>query len=263
MGKSTAMKHLAITWADGTAEELKKFDFVFHISLKHVKDNSPIENIIIAQHRGLKANEVTPGEIRSILKGKDKNNVLLLIDGYDEYKTGRNTDIDEAIKKEKLWNCWIILTSRETEETLKLKEFMDAEVEICGFDPPAVETFIARSMGSDQQTENLRELQMIYQSELRNSGLLRIPILLTMTCVLFKCKITFRKTRTGIIQAMVDRYMDRESLRAKGQKSGKGMKKALFDFGKLAWQGLNEPGKKLIFERVRLSTKGIHLSQIM
>ena len=29
MGKSTAMKHLAISWADGTAEELKKFDFVF------------------------------------------------------------------------------------------------------------------------------------------------------------------------------------------------------------------------------------------
>ena len=39
MGKSTAMKHLAISWADGTAEELKKFDFVFHISLKLVRDN--------------------------------------------------------------------------------------------------------------------------------------------------------------------------------------------------------------------------------
>ena len=63
MGKSTAMKHLAITWADGTSEELKKFQFVFHISLKHVKDNSPIENIIIAQNIGLKANAVTPGEI--------------------------------------------------------------------------------------------------------------------------------------------------------------------------------------------------------
>ena len=38
MGKSTTMKHLAISWADETSEELKKFDFVFHISLKQVKD---------------------------------------------------------------------------------------------------------------------------------------------------------------------------------------------------------------------------------
>ena len=219
MGKSTAMKHLAITWADGTSDELKKFDFIFHISLKQVKDNSSIESIIIAQHSGLKANEVTPEEVRSILKGSDNSKVLLLIDGHDEYKTGRNTDIDDAIKKEKLWNCWMILTSRETEETHKLKEFMDAEVEICGFDPLGIETFIARSMGSNQQAETLRELQMIYQNELGNSGLLQIPILLTMTCVLFKCKVTFQKTRTGIIQAMVDRCMDRESLRAKGSES--------------------------------------------
>ena len=140
MGKSTAMKHLAINWADGTAEELKKFDFVFHISLKYVKDNSSIESIIIAQHSGLKANEITPEEVRSILKGVGKTKVLLLIDGHDEYKTGRNTDIDEAIKKEKLWNSWMIISSRESEPIKDLKGFMDTEVEIRGFSESSVET---------------------------------------------------------------------------------------------------------------------------
>ena len=70
MGKSTAMKHLAITWADGTAEELKKFDFVFHISLKHVRTNKSLEKIIIEQHNSLEANKVTPAEIKCILEDK-------------------------------------------------------------------------------------------------------------------------------------------------------------------------------------------------
>ena len=252
MGKSTAMKHLAITWADETAVELQKFHFVFHISLKFVKDNRSIESIIIAQHSGLKANEVTPEELRSILKGENK--VLLLIDGHDEYKTGRNADIDEAIKKEKLWNCWVVLTSRETEDIHKLKEYMDAEVEICGIDPGSMESFVTRCLGSRQQAEDLlSDLQAIYQKELLHSWILRIPILLTMTCALFKYNVKFCKTRTGIMQAIVDRCMDRESIRATGQKRVKNMKKALYNLGKLAWNSLKEPGMKLIFEKVCIS----------
>ena len=72
MGKSTAMKHLVISWANGTSEEMKSFHFVFHISLKHVKDDSPFENIIVAQYKGLKANKVNPSEIRSVLDGDTK-----------------------------------------------------------------------------------------------------------------------------------------------------------------------------------------------
>ena len=79
---------MAVSWGDGTETSLDKFRFIFHIALKHVKDNSSIEIIITAQHRGLKANKVQPTEIKSILEGENK--VLLLIDRHDEYKTGRN-----------------------------------------------------------------------------------------------------------------------------------------------------------------------------
>ena len=53
MGKTTALKYLAVSWSDGTLKEIEKFDFVFHIALKHVKDDSPIENIILTEHREL------------------------------------------------------------------------------------------------------------------------------------------------------------------------------------------------------------------
>ena len=249
MGKSTSMKYVAVTWGDGTESSLEKFQFIFHIALKHVKGNSSIENIIIAQHSGLKANKVQPAEIKSILEGENK--VLLLIDGHDEYKTGQNIDIDEAIKKESLWNCWMLLTSRETEQIKDIKEFMDAEAEIKGFDEINVEAYITRSLGSEEKTKDL--LKQARNCKLIGSwdyGILTIPILLNMVCVLFKCNKSLPSTRTGIAQAIVDRCIDREAIRAEGQKAVDSAKQALYNLGKLAWHGLNEPGKKLVFDKV-------------
>ena len=49
--------------------------------------------------------------IESILEGETNHKVLLLLDGYDEYRRGINRDIDEAIES-KIGNCLLILTSR-------------------------------------------------------------------------------------------------------------------------------------------------------
>ena len=143
-----ALKYLALTWADGTEQQLARFKFIFHISLKHVKDNSSIESIIIAQHKGLKANSVRCEEIKDILEG-NASQVLLLIDGHDEYKTGGNTDIDKAIVRDALWNCWLILTSRETEQLRDIKENMDAEAEIKGFEGDNIRQYVTRSLGNE------------------------------------------------------------------------------------------------------------------
>ena len=251
------MKHLAITWADGTEGKLEQFGFIFHIALKFVKDNSSIEDVIVRQHPGLKAGNVTPDEIKNILKGDGKSKVLLLIDGHDEYRTGRNTDIDEAIKKEKLWNCWIILTSRETEKIYEIQEYMDAEAEIHGFDKKNIETYISKVV-SDDQTKNLLEQavsvglchKVLGQLVYKNDSILTVPILLHMICILFLSKNILPNTTQRILQAIVDRCMDREAIRAKGQKAEQKADQALARLGKLAWIGLNEPGKKLIFEKV-------------
>ena len=219
MGKSTALKEVAISWSDKTAPNLAdKFKFIFPVALKHVKDSGSLEKIIIAQNSGLKANKVQPAEIKSILEGDNK--VLLLIDGHDEYKTGQNTDIDEAIKKESLWNCWMILTSRETEQIKDVKQYMDAEAEIQGFDAENVKAYITRSLGSEEKTaELLKQAENIglihcYLFDFKDYGILTIPIILSMICVLFKCNQTLPSTITGIIQAIVDRCIDREAIRS-------------------------------------------------
>ena len=261
IGKSTATKYLAITWADGTEGELEQFNFVFHIALKLVKDNSSIEDVILKQHSGLKAGKVTPDEIKSILKEDTKNKVLLLLDGHDEYKVGRNTDIDEAIKKQQMWNCWLILTSRETEKTHDLQQYMDAEAEINGFDKKNIESYISKVVPEDQTKDLLEQAvsvglvhKVLGQLVYKNDSILTVPILLHMICILFLGKRILPNSVLGIIQAIVDRCMDREAIRAKGEKAVKMADQALTRLGKLAWYGLNEPGKKLIFEKVSIKS---------
>ena len=263
MGKSTALKHLAISWADGTSKEMKKFDFVFHISLKYVKDNSSIESIIIAQHSGLKANEVTPEEVRSILKGEGKTKVLLLIDGHDEYKTGRNTDIDKAIKKQSLWNCWVILTSRESEQLYDVKQYMDPEVQIHGFDETSVQDYVFRYMDDDRKAINLLKeaeaMGMLY-----HRSMLNVPMLLNMVCSLFEgTDSVLPRTRVGLLGCIVQKCVNREAIRSKDKKIitkvqeffnieawPTHLSEAFLKLGELAWEKLKEPGKNLIFEKV-------------
>ena len=149
------MKHLALCWADNTADKLRQFDFIFHIALKNVRNNESIENIIVRQHKGLKSRQVSPGEIRSILESNGEYKVLLLFDGHDEYTPGTNQCIDSAITKDSLADCWIILTSRETKQLIPLREYMNAEAEIKGFDSEGVREYMMKCLGSTEKQTDL------------------------------------------------------------------------------------------------------------
>ena len=262
------MKQLAFTWAEGSAKELQKFQFVFHISLKHVKSNASISEIIVTRHPGLNANNVKPTEIQNILEEDGTGKVLLLIDGHDEYRVGKNADIDNVITKNSLWNCCLILTSRETEQIKGLKQYMDAEVEICGFDDNNVVQYITKYFWSKQKADKLlreaeaQDLCEFYTKEgySFDNSFLQVPYLLNMICVLFSCNSTLPETKLEVMKAIVNRCINRESIR--GEKAVAQAESTLFKIGKLAWQGLNMPDKKMVFEKVenniQITDKGLH-----
>ena len=195
-----------------------------------MKVNNPIENIIIAQHSGLEANKVKPEEIRNILEGNPNSDgrVLLLIDGHDEYKPGTNLDIDKAIEKKSLWNCHLILTSREREEVGSIKEYMDAEFEIEGFDGNCIENCISRSFAHD----DLKSDQLLLEAAANDLclpdgkggysydlGFLMIPLFLNIICCLFLSKMALPRTKTAIMDSVVNKIIDREAIRGKRTES--------------------------------------------
>ncbi len=261
VGKSTLLKRLALGWADATDADLAQFDYVFHLALNQVKTDSPIETHIVAQHRGLKAKKVQPKEIGSILEGDTKNKVLILLDGYDEYKPGTCTSVDEALAKESLWDCWVVLTSRDTEQSEAITDYMDAHFVIWGFNRCQAEEYMTKFLGDKGKMYEL--FQQASKAELTHSlsvkpwspldtGILQVPIFLHMVCVIFQCNSSLPERKTQIFEAIADRCMDREALRVRGQKAVDSAREAFVRLGRLAWTGLNEPTKRLVFEKVGL-----------
>ena len=221
----------------------------------------------------MKANSVRCEEIKAILEG-NASQVLLLIDGHDEYKTGRNSDIDKAIVRDALWNCWLILTSRETEQLRDIRENMDAEAEITGFEGDNIRRYLKRSFGNEEDTKTFLEqaAESDLYSEYKSTNyvyyaeILKIPLILSMLCTLFVSNVkTLAGTKGKVMQNIVDRCIDKEAIKVTGQKAVGNAKQALFKLGKLAWKGLTEPGKRLLFEKVCyifLSNKTLSISNI-
>ncbi len=128
---------------------------------------------------------------------------------------------------------------------------MDAEAEIKGFSEENVPVYISKFFGSKGEAEDLLEEalnnDLIQSTDYR---ILKIPLLLNMICVLYSTNEELPSTKTEVYEAIVERCMNREALRQKGQKAMDSADQALVRLGKLAWEGL-QSGRILIFNRVR------------
>ena len=218
--------------SDSTENKLHQFDLVFLVELRYVNDNSSLEQIIIKQH-GLKGKKIGESQIRSILEGESGNKVLLLLDGYDEYKKGTNDDIDAATE-DTIGDCFLILTSRDgdyiSKETLNK---MDGEVELNGFTAESIR---------DCATKYLESEHLVYRllkeaKQLHIYDLLQIPIILLMVCVLFVKEHTLPKSQTTIIGKILELCIDRSALK-------------LFHLGQLAWKTLKCTRRQLLLPKV-------------
>ena len=82
------------------------------IPLRNVDRNCSLAKLVADEH-DLLTEDVEI--VKSILTGKSNQKVLLLLDGYDEYTPGTNTELDQTIEKT-VGKSFIILTSRLNED---------------------------------------------------------------------------------------------------------------------------------------------------
>ena len=239
------MAIFASDWVEGTSPELEQFDFVFLVALRSVDDNSSLEKIITKQH-GLGGKDIEEGEIKSILR---VSKVLLLLDGYDEYKKGTNRYIDEAIE-DTIGDCCLILTSRDggyiDNETL---DKMDVEIEITGFSKESIQKYAALYLESEELAKDLIDKATIMKIQ----NLLRIPILLLMTCIVYEeDEHQLPGTQIEIISRMMEILMDRSTLKHFGKEAKDivGLENLLYKLGELSLEALQRDTKQLLLSKV-------------
>ncbi len=226
------MAYLALNWASSDDEVLKQFDLLFYIKLSEVtgKDKT-LEEIINEQHEMSGIED----ELKRQLHDKDCQ-VLLILDGLDEYSMGTNTAIDGIINNGTnalMCKMCVITTSRPEVQNLHLIEKkMNKVILARGFDEIRViqcATNFFRSVGDENVFENVFKF-------LKNDilELLRVPIILVMAYLLHQEQIekSVPSSKTEVIGEIIDLIMDRKKSRKLTEEEKDSLK---MQIGQKAW----------------------------
>ena len=257
MGKTATVAMLAMKYVTGE-EGMEKFDFVWTVRLKNVNRTSSLPEILKQQHEQLKS--VPIEKIKSILQGKTEkqSKVALLFDGYDEYQSGSNKDIDKALESG-VGNSFVVVTSRPGYVGDEIRKKMDFEVTIEGLSVENIKR--CSSLYLDNRTKCVDMLKqakavgiyhpsgglfqrIFFPGTMIDHALLRIPIMLQMTCFIFEANHSLPKSRTDILKTLYKLLGDRPGIKQSGQTlkltdtGADAHEETLFQLGQLAWDAL-------------------------
>ena len=217
IGKTTFVKKLALDWAqlnlddekgyDETAVALKKFELLVAVNLKEVSKHQSLKDVLSWSNIFAEEDKsMTDGLLKYITDNQDK--VLLVFDGYDEYRCGRDSDIFKIFKGDKLRDCYVLITSRisKADDLRESRVLKVLRAEIVGFSHCDISSYMKRKLGSDKDAENL--LGHLHDEDL--FALAKSPLLLLFLCNLWKegHLESWPKTKTDLYVQMVQSVLD-------------------------------------------------------
>ena len=160
--------------------------------------------------------------------------------------TGSNTEIDEAIRKVSLWNTWIIITSRPSDDLDKLKQYIDFEAMILGFTEENVLNYAIKFL---QNPEHAKKL--VAKAKQKNMfDVLKIPIMLQMVCELYASRKDLPQTKIEIMESIF-RSSFKMAMKLSGATwSEDEVREIMYKLGKLSWQSLQKDTNQLLLNKV-------------
>ena len=196
-----------------------------------------------------------------------------MFDGYDEYQPGRNKEIDEAILSG-VGNCFLVLTSRPGYVGEEIKKEMNYEVTIEGLSVENIKKCSQLYMDcKEKSADMLRQAETVgifkptgglfhrifSASSMIDHALLRIPIMLLMTCFIYEENHSLPKTRTDILKTLYTLLGQRSAIKTSGTAidEKEAFENTVSKLGKLAWDALKRD--ELILERVRVKVLALNL----
>ena len=243
IGKSTFVKKLLVDWievnegnGDEQAAVLKNFELVVAVNLKEVSKCQSLVDVIRKSNVFAKEDKyMTEGLVDYISNNQEK--VLLIFDGYDEYRIRSNSEICEIFCGNSLSRCCVLITTRISKAD-ELRGSEDLHAEITGFSEVDREHFMRRFLSSDE-VSRLRS-QILSNRGLRE--LAKVPLLLLFLCTLWKEGQSnhFAETKTMLYMDIIEFVLNhsyRKQL-STGYVEVANFKDILCEMGKVALQGL-------------------------
>jgi len=258
IGKTTFVKKLLLDWASleeakidkERNDALRKFDVVVSINLKEVSQCQTFKEVL-CQSRVFPDDETSSiDDLHSYIR-KNQDKVLLVFDGYDEYRTGSeaeekygsrsNSPIFEIFQGNSLRDCTVLVTTRSSRAD-ELEECADVHAEITGFTPYDQEDFMKKVLIGQTEVDGLLQFLRIRNLE----DLALVPLLTLFFCLLWKEEkeklIEGLKSKTELFQAIVKHILQHSHKRHSPSNASRlkeaDYKEILTEIGKVALEGL-------------------------
>ena len=242
IGKSTFVKKLLVDWvevnkktSDEQAAVLNNFELVVAVNLKEVSKCQSLKEVIRLSNVFAKEDKyMTEGLVDYISNNQEK--VLLIFDGYDEYRCGRNSEIYEIFSGNTLRSCCVLITTRISKAD-ELRGGEDLHAEITGFSKVDRIDFMRRFLSSEEVGKLLIHL---FKREL--DELAKVPLLLLFLCTLWKKGQSkqFQKTKTKLYMDIIEIVLNHSHSKQSSPRYVEvaSFKEILSEIGKVALQGL-------------------------
>ena len=242
IGKSTFVKKLLVDWVEVNKETgdeqtsvLKNFELVVAVNLKEVSKCQSLEDVIRMSNVFAKEDKyMTDGLIDYITNNQEK--VLLIFDGYDEYRSGCSSEIYEIFRGSSLRGCCVLITTRISKAD-ELRGLEDLHAEITGFSEVDRRDFIRRFLADDEASDLYGHLLDRNLQELT-----KVPLLLLFFCTLWKrgqSKV-FPKSKTELYTYIIQFIINHSHIKRSPPHyvNLQSSKEILSEIGKVALQGL-------------------------
>jgi len=272
IGKTTFVKKLLVDWSnleeakmdEKQEDALRKFDLILAVNLKEVSESQTFEEVMSRSRLFPKDEEKSVDDLLCYIRA-NQDKVLLVFDGYDEYRTGSeaeerygsrsNSPIFEIFHGNILRHCTVLVTTRSSRAD-EIRGPADIQAEITGFGMSDREDFMRKMLNSQTEVDGL--LEFLRESNL--DDLARVPLLSLFFCLLWKkekekvMELTERKAK--LYQAIVKHILlhrDRRHSSSKASKLKETDDEILAEIGKVALAGLLKGD--LLFELGQLPEK--------
>ena len=240
IGKSTFTQKVAVDWANGNKEILKKFALLLLIRLRDVCHSRDV-CAMLETAKLLSADE--PKAVNNLYEyvRQNQEKVLLILDGYDEYSGDTSSLIHQIWRGDQLRLCCVIITTRPVNED-ELRVPSHAQFELNGFDSwEQKKQFASKILPDEEDVKGL--LEYLEKHDLMKMA--EIPLLLLMLCLLWKKKKyqlpTFRaEIYVEFIQTLLDHMATKDSDNVATGESIDKYQEELSKIGKLAFDALLE-----------------------
>ena len=273
IGKSTFVKKLAVDWAELDDAEMteeqkdamRKFKLVVVVTLKDVSSCQTLEDVIRRSHLFPEDEETLTDDVLSYIRDNQEK-VLLVFDGYDEYRTGTEAEtrfgsrsdspICKIFQGNILRDCTVLVTARISQAG-ELQKDADKHAEVTGFDGEDKLAFMRKMLNSESLERDL----LTFLEKNKMVDLARVPLLNLFFCLLWKEAkdklVGLTKSKTKLYQAIVRHILQyrhqKDSPRQVCKVKEEKYEELLAEIGKVAFEGLLKGNQ--VFEYGQLSEK--------